>query len=578
MARNNGLSVIIPAHNEEKTIYRMVEETSRAMTQISSKRKFAYEIVVVNDGSNDDTLGEASRAKRDFEGVSVVNLRKNLGKGNALKSGFQASKMELVCFLDADLDLHPSQIETLLGVMEETHADIVIGSKRHPLSEVNYPTSRKIYSAVYYSLVKLLFHLPLKDTQTGLKLFRREVLSRAFPRMLNKKYVLDLELLLVAHQLGYKIAEAPVKLDFQRIATRIKWDDIRGIIVDTLALFYRLHFLKYYQSPLKPLIEREPKVSIVIPTARVGEMVRECIEGCKELDYQNFEITLVSNEMPTSDPGLEDVKVILSESVGFFAKRNEGAKKTDSEIIAFIDPDASPDSYWLKNAIPYFEDDDVAAVGGPGITSPEDSRRGQASGMVYSATIVSGSTTYRHVFRAPREVDDYPAFNLLVRKSDFQQAGGFAEEYDSGGDTLLCLRLTRELGKKIYYVPNVSVSRHREPLFIPHMKQVYSYAAHRGFFTRKFPQTSRRLQYFVPSIFLLWLAGGLVGSFFSTLVLRLYLSVLGLYAFLLLASSIKSLDPLLNLLVIPGIFLTHLTYGVGFLRGLFSRRMKGLRG
>jgi cellulose synthase/poly-beta-1,6-N-acetylglucosamine synthase-like glycosyltransferase len=419
-----------------------------------------------------------------------------------------------------------------------------------------------------------MFRLPVKDTQTGIKLFHREVLGRTFPRLVCKRYTLDLELLAVAHRIGYSVAEAPISLTFQREFGRIKLADVRNIIVDTLAIFYRLYILRYYDSPLKPVVETEPKVSIVIPARALDPMTIDCISKCDELNYTNYDIKLVTDNV--AEVRLEHPAgiVIRSGPVGPAVKRNMGTNDSDAEIIAFIDSDAWPEQDWLKNAVPYFEDENVAAVCGPAVTPFNDNKRQLVSGLIYSSSLVSGGTTYRYTFHALREVDDYPSCNLIVRRSDLVKVGGFPEEYWPGEDTVLCLKLTKDLGKKIIYVPNVIVNHHRRPVYLPHLRQVFSYSLHRGFFVRKFPETSRRFQYFVPSIFVLALLAGLVLSFINPIAFYTYLSFLGIYLLFTLLSSIKSLDVSDNLLVFPGIIATNITYGLGFVRGLFSRRLK----
>ncbi len=570
MGLMDGISLILPAYDEADVIYETACESARALEAIGRD----FEIIVVDDGSTDATAEEAARAACEYRNITVVRLGENQGKGNALKRGFQASRHELVCFLDADLDLHPSQVRSLLEVMDSSGADMVIGSKRHPDSRLNYPRIRKFYSTVYYILIRLLFHLPVKDTQTGIKLFGREVLEKAFPRIVSKTYALDLELMVAVNQLGYRVAEAPILLDFHREFGRIRWADIRNIVIDTMAIFYRQRILGYYGSPLKPNVDYEPRMSIVVPSRDLDPMTEECLSKCQEINYSNYDIKFIPDtdvEIELRPPGS---RVIASGPVGPAVKRNLGVRDSDADIIAFIDADAWPDFDWLKNAVPYFEDERIAAVGGPAVTPPADSRRQQASGCVYSASIVSGSTTYRYTVHAYREVDDYPTSNLLVRRRDFLAAGGFHEEYWPGEDTVLCLKLTHDLEKKIIYVPNVSVNHHRRNLFRGHLRQVYSYSLHRGFFVRKFPETSRRVQYFVPSVFLVFVVLGFAGAFLSVYWLYSYVSILGLYIALVAVSSIKSLDPVLNLLVFPGIVATHLVYGFGFLKGLLSRRMK----
>jgi cellulose synthase/poly-beta-1,6-N-acetylglucosamine synthase-like glycosyltransferase len=564
-----GISFVLPAHNEEKHIFEMVRQTSMDAGATSP----GHEIIVVDDGSTDDTAAEVERAAGEFEHVRLVKVPENQGKGYAMRRGFQASRGELVCFIDADMDIHPSQVESLLARMRREDADIVIGSKRHPESRLDYPRIRRIYSTVYYLLILVLFRLPIKDTQTGIKVFRRDVLKRVFPRVVCKQYTLDLELLAVAHSLGFSVAEAPIEIRFQRQYGRIGWRDVRNIIVDTFGIFYRMYVLKYYRSPIKPTVEEEPRISIVIPTRSIDSVTEECIEKCGELNYSNYDIKVVP-DMPVDGIQLPGgVKVIPSGPVGPSVKRNMGAGDGDADIVAFIDADAWPDLDWLRNAVPYFEDAGVGAVCGPAVTPASDSLRQQVSGLTYSSSMVSGNTTYRYAYHALREVDDYPSVNLLVRRADFDRAGGYPEEYWPGEDTVLCLRLTRDLGKRIVYVPNVVVYHHRRAVYLPHLKQVYAYAVHRGFFVRAFPETSRRLQFFVPSLFVVGLVVGFVASLFSRPIRCAYLSVVGLYGLLSMLSSIKTLSPAVNLMVFPGIIATNVTYGIGFLRGLFSRRM-----
>jgi len=172
----------------------------------------------------------------------------NYGKGRALKKGFRYCKGEYIVFLDSDMDLHPVQIKTFFDIMELDKADVVIGSKRHPNSVLDYPFERKVISSAYFFLVKLMFGLPIKDTQTGLKLFKAEVLKNVFHKVLVKKFAFDLELLVNIHHAGYKIAEAPVTLDSKRKFGRIGAGSIISMLWDTMAVWYRMYILKYYDK------------------------------------------------------------------------------------------------------------------------------------------------------------------------------------------------------------------------------------------------------------------------------------------------------------------------------------------
>ena len=241
------LTVLMPAHEEGAGIYDNIRETLKVLEDGSRD----YEIIVIDDGSSDNTYEEAARFAAANRCVKVIRSHTNLGKGYALRQGFGSSTGDLVVFIDADLDLHPSQLQVLFDYMRNEAADVVIGSKRHPESKLYYPFHRKVVSAVYFFLVKLMFRLPIHDTQTGLKLFKREVLETVFPQMLVKKFAFDLELLMLAHRRRFKIAEAPVVVDYRpnigrKMKRWVRFNDIYTTWWDTMAIFYRLYILRHY--------------------------------------------------------------------------------------------------------------------------------------------------------------------------------------------------------------------------------------------------------------------------------------------------------------------------------------------
>lgn len=237
------LSVIMPAYNESLSIFHNLQETVETLYALG----YDFEIIVVDDGSSDSTAIQAARLISGHpEVVRVVRYDKNHGKGNALICGASYATGDFIVFLDADMDLHPRQLPVLLEMLNSQGADVVIGSKRHPLSNVAYPAVRRLYSAVYYFLIRMLFGLPVRDTQTGLKVFKAKVLKRVFPRITIKRFAFDIEVLVNAHACGYKIVEAPITLTFQRPFGRIGKADITRMLVDTLAIFYRLYITRYY--------------------------------------------------------------------------------------------------------------------------------------------------------------------------------------------------------------------------------------------------------------------------------------------------------------------------------------------
>lgn len=237
------ISVLIPAFNEEQAILQSILETAQVLAGHD------YEIIVIDDGSHDQTYAQACLSLAANDRVRVVHYDINQGKGHALRYGFQFATGDLIVFLDADLELHPRQIISLLEVMQREGADVVIGSKRHPASKLVYPWHRRIVSFVYFALVKLFFGLPIRDTQTGIKLFKTTVLRQVMPRLHASRFAYDLEILALAHHFGYGIAEAPVVLTFQRKALgRISWKDIREVWLDTVAIFWRMQVRKTYDQ------------------------------------------------------------------------------------------------------------------------------------------------------------------------------------------------------------------------------------------------------------------------------------------------------------------------------------------
>lgn len=236
------LSILMPMYNEELYAAANILETDKYFKNL----KINYEIIIMDDGSRDMTFKQARKMKKRH--IRIFRIKKNQGKGHALKEAFKKSNGDLIMFLDGDLDIHPRQFEVLFEIMQEEDTDLVIGSKRHPESVLHYPVKRKIISSVYFFIVKLLFGLPLRDTQTGIKLFKREVLNKTFHKLLIKGYAFDLELLVLAHHYGYKISEAPVVVDYKGKYGHINFMTIFKTFWDTLAIFYRLKIMKYYDK------------------------------------------------------------------------------------------------------------------------------------------------------------------------------------------------------------------------------------------------------------------------------------------------------------------------------------------
>ncbi len=236
------LSVVIPVYNEEAGIERCLLETAAALVRLASR----FELLVIDDGSTDGTLEVARATARQLPGVRIEATTTNAGKGSALIRGMQVARGDLVLFVDADLEVHPRQFELLYETLVREDADIVIGSKLHRDAEIDYPLKRRVLSVGYYVIIRALFRLPVHDTQTGLKLYRRRVLERVGPRLVVKRFAHDLEVLVNAYRLGYRIAEAPVVVTRERAFPRVGVADARQVLQDTLAIFYRTYVTRYY--------------------------------------------------------------------------------------------------------------------------------------------------------------------------------------------------------------------------------------------------------------------------------------------------------------------------------------------
>lgn len=237
-------SILVPVYNESERIRHSLLEVKKTFDDFGCD----YEIIAIDDGSTDNSYEVLGSLRKDIPALFIQKNSQNFGKGRALKKAFKYVKGDLVVWLDADLELHPFQVKAFYDIMLLDEADMVIGSKMHSNSKVAYPLHRRVISWGYYFFIRLFFHLPCHDTQTGLKIFKREVLEEVFPRILVKKFAFDLEVLANANYLGFKIVEAPIILDTKREYSRIGPNEIFVTFWDTLAVWYRMYILKYYDS------------------------------------------------------------------------------------------------------------------------------------------------------------------------------------------------------------------------------------------------------------------------------------------------------------------------------------------
>lgn len=228
-----SIAVILPARNEAAHIERTLRDLSAALEPTG----LIPSLIVVSDGSTDDTVRRASTFPSDY--VQVIELPVNMGKGAALKAGHQAAKGDLIAFLDADGDIDPASLAQLAVLTIRSGADGYVGSKTHPDSIVSYPKTRRIQSAAFRGLIRRSFRMNVGDTQTGAKVFRRRVLDETLPYVNSTGFEFDLELLALAHRFGFDVREGPVLLDFQFTST-VKWHDAISVLLGAWRVRRRL--------------------------------------------------------------------------------------------------------------------------------------------------------------------------------------------------------------------------------------------------------------------------------------------------------------------------------------------------
>ena len=325
-------------------------------------------------------------------------------------------------------------------------------------------------------------------------------------------------------------------------------------------------------------------VSIIIAVKAYCENLGECVSKCLELDYKDYEILILPDSGITQEDILSHprLRIIPTGDVTPPKKRDIGAKEAEGEILTFLDDDAYPKKNWLKEAVSIFkESEKFGCICGPAITPEDDSILQKGSGLVYASPLVSGNHNFRYVPGTRKEVFDFPSCNFLIRKELFSAVGGFDKSFWPGEDTFLCLKVL-EAEKKMIYSPKVLVYHHRRNLFKGHLNQIKSYALHRGYFAKKYPKTSLRFEYFIPSLFVIVLLTGGISSLSSSLASGIYSLILTMYLIFILASSLSLVfaakESRINrikllFLTISGIFLTHITYGIYFIKGLLAKKM-----
>lgn len=323
-------------------------------------------------------------------------------------------------------------------------------------------------------------------------------------------------------------------------------------------------------------MKKYPSVSIIIPLYVIVDRFFEDFKKYKNLNYPNYEIIVVCDRKVNLPDIGKPVRFFLTKkkNTGPAEKRDLAMKYVKGDISAFIDDDAYPDKRWLKQAVKHFKNKKIAAVGGPGVTPPDNTFLQKIGGYIIESYLCSGDIQIRFYPGASTlSVNDYPAYNLFVRTNILKKVGGYGSTFYGGEDTLFCMKIIKY--GKILYDPKVVVYHHRREFPLSLLRQIAGVGLHRGYFFKRYPETSRTFLYLMPTI----LTTGLV---FSMIVILLYPRIFFIPVVILFAGFLSlgafsvyrhHVPVLLSLIAGFGIIVTHVTYGIYFIKGLFTKKL-----
>lgn len=253
------VALVIPCYNPGPVVVNTVQSAHHHLAALGIEAS----VIVVSDGSTDGSPDLVDQL--DLPALSQIRHPHNRGKGAALRTGFEHAHADFIAFIDADSDVSPTLLGSLLLAQQALNADIVFGSKLHPDSEVHASTLRRFYSFGYRLLIRLLFQLDIRDTQTGIKVFRREVIEAVLPTLSEEGFALDLELFIAARAAGFtNFVEVPVTLQRESGST-ISMSAVCQIFTDTLRLFWRgkitLEYTRFAIQPTRDLLTKPGTVA-----------------------------------------------------------------------------------------------------------------------------------------------------------------------------------------------------------------------------------------------------------------------------------------------------------------------------
>lgn len=204
--------------NEDERIQNLLP----ALTDFCERNIEDYELILVDDGSSDDTVHKARRLANGKQ-VKVIMHGRNMGKGAAVKTGIAASNGEKIIFIDADGSINPNELPQMLSKLDKY--DMVYGSRISYGSKITKSQTiyRVIAGKIFNHIVNLMFDINIYDTLCGFKGFKSEVAKNIARNMQSNRFEFDVEMFIIAKNAGYNIEELP-----------ITWKDVKGSKVNML--------------------------------------------------------------------------------------------------------------------------------------------------------------------------------------------------------------------------------------------------------------------------------------------------------------------------------------------------------
>jgi glycosyltransferase involved in cell wall biosynthesis len=537
------LSVVVPVFNQAGSI---LENVRIIRERVGAALDGSFETIVVSDGSVDRT--EERLLEGELEGVRVFHYDRNLGKGYAIKVGSLEARGRWVGYVDADLDLDPASLAEYVAIAEREGLDFAIGSKRHPDSRVHYPRSRRVASWLFQQWVRSLIRLNVRDTQVGLKVFRREVVEEVMPFLLVKRYAFDLELLAVARAFGFgKVRELPIVLDYRFAGSGVRSAAVLRALVDTAAVCYRLRILRYYQRR-RELVGR---FGWTRPAGAQAAVTVVCTDAtaASRIEHEDLVVAVLDVDTP--------------------AGRRAAAERAETDLVAFIEPGGTPAANWLAATIPFLARGEIVAVVAPKMAPAEGSIRARAAAAVSESRIGGGSLYYRFTPGNIRLVRDYPASSFVVRRDAFLDIHAATPPQE-------VVRALVERGAVVLYTPETVIVAAPAPLLLPHLGRVLAYGRSRGRSVRLLALRGLRPSTVLALLLAVFVSLGWLLVLTGPLGLAVWIAGWVAYLAAVLVAAVAGGLRFRSLRVAGataiGVVATHFVYVAGFLAGFARRR------